>query len=229
MKQKDLDWDLFACFFPVGGDRGPTDREQYTGRTLTLQFTELDPKSVSDVLNTFLASSFQRTCDSNFLALSPYLLLSFPQGMSHLPVSWAVTWESSLLLSHPPALGGCALVCCQAWGRQEGLWSSTPDSDRVGQVNVSLVGSIMIAYLSHILQSHFHDLHYNLLLSPWVNHSFLLKKGMFNYKKILVKGKKYNNVYKMPNSVPNTSYVLYKWQLNLLCSSNHDSFVASIQ
>lgn len=38
-----------------------------------------------------------------------------------------------------------------------------------------------------------------------------------------------DNGYKMPNSVSNTSHIRYKWQLILLCSSNHESFVVSIR
>lgn len=44
MKQKFLDGDIYASFFPIGGDCGPMGREEYTARTLTCQFTEFESK-----------------------------------------------------------------------------------------------------------------------------------------------------------------------------------------
>lgn len=178
-------------------------------------------------------------CESDFAVLSPTYHSMFSKGrVCHSSVWWTAAssecthlrefsvfrstcpWKEGVphsALKHKLGRGAIGVHLCQRL-------------HRANQRFISRVQSILTENPEDNLQSQFYGLHCDLLLRSWVNDSFLLKEkeGILNDKTLLWR-KKNDNGYEMPNSVSDTSHILYKWQLILLCSSNHESFVVSIQ
>lgn len=179
-------------------------------------------------------------CESDFAVLSPTYYSAFSkERVCHLSVRWTrassectplrefsvvfrstCPWKEGVLhsaLKHKLGRRSIGVYLCRRLGR-------------ANQHFISRVQSILTANPEDNLQSQFYVLHCNLLLRFWVSYSFILKEkeGILNDKKLLWR-KKNDSGYKMPNSVSNTSHICYKWQLIFLCSSNHESFVVSIQ